>query len=98
MKASDLMIEFLDTLSDEDVLKVLDCLYGQDEPIWKECSEEEYKENYPNWVKLHKEKEPDHYKYYKQVGSKRIVIVNSQIMDYLNKRKINYDKRSIRFI
>lgn len=128
------MIKFLDTLSDEDVLKVLDWLYGQNEPIWEECSEEEYKENCPkrikyindcfgkgelpteedlkNWVicdykkepvykewkggilalmKLQEEKEPDYYKYYKQVGTKRIVIVNSQIMDYLNKRKINYD-------
>ena len=38
------MIKFLDTLSDEDVLKVLDWLYGQNEPIWEECSEEEYKD------------------------------------------------------
>ena len=128
------MIKFLDTLSDEDVLKVLDWLYGQNEPIWEECSEEEYEENCPkrikyindcfgegklpteedlktwsqfdykkepvykeweggifNLIKLQKEKEPDYYKYYKQVGTKRIVIVNSQIMHYLNQRKINYD-------
>ena len=128
------MLKFFDDFSDEELLKWLDLNYGQDEPIWEECSKEEYEENFPkkleyikkfmkgdgeipsledleewmqtqykrepvykewkggilNLIKLQEEKEPDYYKYYKQIGTKRIILVGSQIIDYLNKRGINY--------
>ena len=127
------IFDFLDTLSDEKLLKFLNLRFGQDEPIWKECTKEEFEKHSPNhskaiedfikgkstalplledfenlmrssykkvpvykdWkgglislMELQQEKEPDYYNYYKKVGTKRVIMVGSQIMDYLKKRGI----------
>lgn len=36
------------------------------------------------------DKKPDYYRYYKKVGSEFIIMVGSEIMNYLNKRKPNW--------
>lgn len=133
------MFDLLDILSDEEVLKFLDLKFGYDEPVWEECSKEEYEEGQteqmkhldstfygtdvhlpsyeeiedwfvnkqfkkePIWkkwkggiltlIKIQDEQpEPDYYRYYKKVGTKRIIMVGSQIVEYLNKRGIQYEK------
>lgn len=35
-------------------------------------------------------KEPDYYKYYKKAGTKRVILVCSEIMEYLDKRGFNW--------
>lgn len=50
-----------------------------------------YKDSKPGLFEQIKllDKEPDYYKYYKKVGTKRIIKIGSEIGNYLNKRGFN---------
>lgn len=48
-----------------------------------------YKDFQPGilWQIKNFDRKPDYYKYYKQVGSKFVLMLGSEMMDYLNERK-----------
>lgn len=113
------MKEFLDKLSGKEVLDFLNLCYGHNEPVWEECSNQEYERYakkdileqllseeqykavpiYKDWkggclnlIKLQNVIKPDYYKYYKLVGYKRVIYLNSELIDYCNKRHLKYEK------
>lgn len=69
--------------------------YDKQSWIEKLCTSDNYKREpvYNNfkagilWQIENSDKEPDYYKYYKQVGRKFTLVLGSDIMNYLNKRK-----------
>ena len=48
-----------------------------------------YKDLQPGilWLIENFDRKPDYYKYYKQVGSKFVLMLGSEMLDYLNERK-----------
>lgn len=46
MAFSDKTKEYLDSLSDDELLIELNIRFGESIPVWEECSKEEYEENY----------------------------------------------------
>lgn len=75
--------------------------YAKKDILEKLLSKEQYKAVpiYKEWkggildlIKLQDTKKPDYYKYYKLVGYERVIYLNSELMDYCNKRHLKYEK------
>ena len=70
---------------------ILEQLLGEEqykvEPVYKD-----WKGGILDLIKLQDTKKPDYYKYYKLVGYKRVIYLNSELIDYCNKRHLKYEK------
>lgn len=120
---SELLKAELDSLDKELLLAYLSLRYGHYEPIWKECSKEEYEKNNIQFISeltnenfnkvlrtlfsshtaykvnpIYKnadggllfqmeQHEPIRYEYYKKVGEKFVILLNSDMFDYCSSRK-----------
>lgn len=114
--------EYLDSLSDDELMFELWLRFGTTILKWEECSKEEYEKHYGkvedhSWNSVVKfltsdtaykvepiyntpytgilfhleEHEPIGYKYYKQIGEERILMLGSDMFEYCKNRECTKD-------